>query len=319
MVLKSRVVGLVVVAIALLASACSSVGESENVGGVSVVATTTMLGDIARNIVGDDGSVEVLLPIGAGAHDFEPSSSQVAAIYAADLVLANGLALEAGLSDVLQTARADGINVIEVGERLNPVTLGDREPCKEEADDGAGGGRDHGACDPHVWFDLDRDVDTARIVADSLTTVDSSVDWGARADSYSKELFEADRRIIDILDVIPPADRLIVTNHDSLGYFAERYGFIVVGTVIPGGSTLSEPSSADLAELVRVINETGVSAIFAETTESTALAEAIANEVDHDVKVVPLYTGSLGEPGSGADTLIGMLETNARLIADGLS
>jgi zinc/manganese transport system substrate-binding protein len=89
--------------------------------------------------------------------------------------------------------------------------------------------------------------------------------------------------------------------------------------VIPGGSTLSEPSSVAIADLVDVINNTGVKAIFAETTESTALADAIASEVEHPVRVILLFTGSLGPPGSGADTLIGMLETNATRISDGLS
>jgi zinc/manganese transport system substrate-binding protein len=126
-------------------------------------------------------------------------------------------------------------------------------------------------------------------------------------------------KIVALLDQLPLADRLVVTNHDSFGYFAERYGFEVIGTVIPGGSSLSEPSSADLAALVNVINETGVSAIFTETTEPTELADAIAGETDHTVTIVPLYTGSLGPTGSGADTLIGMLLTNAERIADGLS
>ncbi len=300
-------------ALALFAASCTSAPDEGAADGVKIVATTTMLGDIARNIVGDEGSVEVLFPVGASPHQYSPSSSQVAAIYGADLVLANGLHLEEGLSDVLDTAQADGIDVIEVAENVSPVTFGDRLPCEKAEDIGPGD------CDPHVWFDPDRDAETGRIIADFLKTVDPSVDWDVRADSYARELDEADARIKELLDAVPPENRLIVTNHDSFGYFAERYGFTVVGTVIPGGSTMSEPSSADLAELVRVINETGASAIFTETTEPTALADAIAAEIDRDVKVVSLYTGSLGEPGSGADTLIGMLETNAERIVGGLS
>jgi zinc/manganese transport system substrate-binding protein len=316
MILKSSVLMAAMIAIALAVTSCGASGESDSADGVKVVATTTMLGDIARNIVGDDGSVEVLLPLGASPHDYQPSSSQVAAVYNADLVLANGLHLEEGLIDILQTALADGVNVIEVAERLHPVTFGDREPCEDGDGDG---GTESGECDPHVWFDPDRDAETALLIARSLSSVDASIDWEARADSYAVQLVAADDLIVSLLEGIPPADRLIVTNHDSFGYFAERYRFVVVGTVIPGGSTLSEPSSADLADLVRVINETGVSAIFTETTEPAELAEAIARESDHVVLVVPLYTGSLGPSGSGADTLIGMLTTNAGRIADGLS
>jgi zinc/manganese transport system substrate-binding protein len=118
---------------------------------------------------------------------------------------------------------------------------------------------------------------------------------------------------------VPDERRILVTNHDSLGYFADRYGFEVVATVIPGGSTLGEPSSAELAELVALIGETGVPAIFAENVEPSTLAEAVAAEAGSGVAVVELYTDSLGEAGSGADTLIGMLLTNAERIAGAMT
>ncbi len=315
MILRTPALVSIALSAAVLLGSCASDGADED-SGVSVVATTTILGDIARNIVGDNGTVEVLFPTGASPHDFQPSSSQVAAIYAADLVVANGLHLEAGLVDVLRTAIEDGVNVIEVAEMVAPVTLSDRQPCTDDDDQG---GEEHGTCDPHVWFDPGRDADTATIVAESLADVEPSVEWVDRAVSYAGQLADADLLIVETLSAIPLEDRLIVTNHDSFGYFADRYGFEVIGTVIPGGTTISEPSSADLAVLVNVINETGVAAIFTETTESKALADAIADEVDHEVFVVELYTGSLGEPGSGAETLIGMLTTNAERIAGGLS
>lgn len=295
---------------------CSSNTEPDTADGVKIVATTTMLGDIARNIVGDDGFVVVLLPVGASPHDYQPSSSEVAAIYDADLVLANGLHLEEGLVDVLSAALADGVNVIEVAERVEPVMFGDREPCGDVEN---ASNHDSAECDPHVWFDPDRDAATALLIAESLATVDADTPWEDRAVAYGKELAEADTQIVALLGRIPPADRLIVTNHDSFGYFAQRYGFEIIGTVIPGGSALSEPSSADLAALVHIIDESGVTAVFTETTEPTELADAIAGEADHAVTIVQLYTGSLGPTGSGADTLIGMLLTNAERIADGLS
>ncbi|HEX2369526.1 MAG TPA: metal ABC transporter substrate-binding protein, partial [Acidimicrobiia bacterium] len=113
--------------------------------------------------------------------------------------------------------------------------------------------------------------------------------------------------------------RVLVTNHDSLGYFADRFGFTVVATVIPGGSTLAEPSSREIAELVDTIDTTGVSAIFADATNSTALAETVAAEAGRDVEVVEMFTDTLGEPGSGADSYLGMILTNAGLVADALS
>ncbi|GMQ93548.1 MAG: zinc ABC transporter substrate-binding protein AztC [Acidimicrobiia bacterium] len=310
MVLKTPKLALLVVVVSLVGAACTSGSETVTAEGVTVVATTTILGDIAREIVGDKGSVEVLLPIGVDPHDFQPSSSQVVAIYQADLVIANGLGLEGSLMDVLDAASSDGVTVVAVGRRVEPVTLDRREPCEED---------DERTCDPHVWLDPERDASIARIIGDELVVVDGSVDWQMRADEYAADLVKTDEVVADILSTIPDPSKLLVTNHDSLGYFADRYGFDVVGTVIPGGSTLAEPSSADLARMIAVINETGTTAIFTETSAPTALAEAIADEVEHDVAVIRLYTGSLGEPGSGADTLIGMLITNARLIADGLS
>ena len=104
-----------------------------------------------------------------------------------------------------------------------------------------------------------------------------------------------------------------------LGYFADRYGFEIVGTVVPGGSTLSDPSSSELAALVAEVEAAGITAIFAETTEPTALAEAVAAEAGEAIAVVDLYTGSLGEKGSGAETLVDMLLTNARRIAEVLA
>ena len=117
---------------------------------------------------------------------------------------------------------------------------------------------------------------------------------------------------------IPPERRKLVTNHDALGYFADRYDYEVVATVIPGGSTLGEPSAADLSALVELIAEEGIPAIFAETTAPAALAEAVAAELGEGVEVRTLYTGSLGAPGSGADTYVGMMRTNAATIADAL-
>lgn len=164
-----------------------------------------------------------------------------------------------------------------------------------------------------------RVAEAARLIAGELAALDSTKEWRARADAYAAELGELDEEIQGILASIPAEKRKLITNHDSLGYFADRYGFEVVGTVIPGGTTLAEPSSAGLARLVEEMEEEGVNAIFAETIEPTALAEALAAEVGPEVQVVEIYSGSLGEPGSGADTLIGMLRTNARLIAAALT
>ena len=255
----------------------------------------------------------MLLPIGADPHDYQASARQVAAIQEADLVIANGLGLEEGLADVLESAAADGANVLTVAPLLDPLPFGAGH------DDDARTMRPRPGDDPHVWLDPLRMAAATRIVAEELSKVDDSVDWTARGNAYADALTTADEEIQATLDVVPPANRKLVTNHDALGYFASRYGFEVVGVVIPGGSTLAEPSSAELTELVSVVEREQVRAIFAETTNPEVLADAVAAEAGGDVIVVELFTGSLGEPGSGADTLIEMLTTNAQRIAQALS
>jgi len=289
---------------ALLLPACSSSQTDD--AGLVVVATTPILGDLAANVVGDDAAIVVLPPVGADPHDFQASAAQVATLNRADLVIANGLGLEEGLGDVLDAVASDGVRVVEIAPLLDPIPF-------VAADDGDR--HAPGSKDPHFWFDPARMSKAAKILAAELATIEPSVNWAARADAYASELIVADEQIAQILAAIPATRRRLITNHDSLGYFANRYGWQVIGVIIPGGSTLADPSSAELAELVATMERENLTAIFAETTQPTMLADAVADELGAKAQIVELYTGSLGEPGSGAETLIDMLLTNARRIA----
>lgn len=307
--------GLIIVPVLALAGCTGETGADSD--GPLIIATTVVWGNVIEEIVGEEARVDILIPAGADVHDYKPTSQQIASLQTADLVIANGLGLEEGLLDVLASAVSDGANVLELAPRLEPLPFaGDThgEDEDHEADDHASEGKD-----PHVWFDPDRVVAATELIASSLTEVDDSVDWMARAATYSDRLLEADREIRTILETVPPENRKLVTNHDALGYFADRYGFEVVAVVIPGGSTLGDPSSAEMAALVDEIEHQGIRTIFAETNLPTRLAEAVASEVGDEISVIELYTGSLGEPGSEEDTLIGMLVTNARRIAGALS
>jgi zinc/manganese transport system substrate-binding protein len=255
-------------------------------------------------VAGDDATVEVLVPRGADPHGYQPSSRDVARLQSADLVIANGLGLEEGLSDVLDAAAAEGAVVIEVAPLLDPLPF---------VEDGVVGD------DPHVWMDPSRVAAGAGLIADSLRTIDPSIPWSDRAEAYAAELDTADAEIVAILDAVPDDRRVLVTNHDAFGYFAERYDFTVLGVVIPGGSTLADPSSAELATLITDMSDAGVTVIFTETSAPTALADAVAAELGTDVSVVSLLTGSLGPEGSSTGTLIGMLTTNAEMIASALA
>lgn len=307
-----RLLAVVVAAIVGL-GACSTAGDESADGRLTIVATTTILGDVVTNIVGEGAEVEVVMPRGADPHDFQPSAAQVATINSADLVVANGLGLELGLEDVLAAAVSDGVRVLEIGPALDPLPLAEGELGDEGHDD------EHGSLDPHIWFDPLRMAQGARLIGDELAMIDEGIDWQARADEYAASLADLDRELVEMFDSIDRRRRSLVTSHEALGYFAARYGFTIIGTIVPGGSTLGDPSSEALAELVAAMEAHQVSAIFTDSTQSSALAEAIAEELGVPVAVVSLYTGSLGDPGSGADTLVGMLRTNAERIASALN
>jgi zinc/manganese transport system substrate-binding protein len=298
-----------------------------------VVATTSVLGDVVSTIVGGDAVVEVLMPPGADPHDFEPSARQAARLRDATLVVANGLQLEVGLLGALESARADGASILEVGELIEPLPFGasshahDDPPAHDDARDDEAldhgdEALDHGDEDPHFWHDPLRMSEVVPGLVDALVAAAPELDTAElrqRADSFVAELVEVDVEVAAILAEVPEARRYLVTNHDTFGYLAERYGFEVIGTVIPGGDTLAQPSPASLAALVREIEEHDLPAIFAENVVAATLAQALASEAEIEVRVVTLHTDSLGEPGSGADTYVGMLRTNARLIADALN
>jgi len=292
--------------ISLFSAACTA--EEPTGPGPVVVATTSILGDIASGIVGAQGEVEVLIPIGADAHDFAPSAQQVSMISTAGLVVANGLGLESGLQDVLASAVADGVTVIELAPLVDPLPFSSPE----------GEGEDHDDLDPHFWMDPVRVAEAAVALGDEMAELVPDGDWQQQAADYAAEMTDAHTAIGDLLDGIAPDRRQMITNHESFGYFAERYGFEILGVVIPGGSTLAEPSSAHLAELVRLMRETGARVIFAETSQPTTLTDAVATEMGDQVQVVELFTESLGGAGSGAESLSGMLIANAELIAAAL-
>ncbi len=325
--------------LAMVATACGTDGDgtdSTEASGneaaqsegekLTVVASTTIWGDVVSNVVGDSAEVEVLLPIGADPHDYQLSAAQAATMQNADLVVVNGLALEEGLLDVIEGLEADGANILELAGLLDPIEFGEGgdvhkgdgdhedEDGDHEDEDGDHEGHAHGSLDPHVWMDPLRVADAAELIAKELANLDASVDWITNATAYADQLRTLDAEVVSMLAAVPDERRKLVTNHEAFGYFADRYEFEVVGTVIPGGSTLADPSSVELAELVEVLTEEGIEVIFAETTEPVALAEAIAAEVER-VAVVELFTGSLGESGSGAETYVDFIRSNASQVA----
>ena len=513
----------------------------ENSGDLVVVVTTTILGDLVKALVGEDGTVEVLLPVGADPHDIQLSSQDGVKIRTADLVVANGLGLEESLITIFESAREDGARILEVGELVDPMEWGegrddhdhdeddhmdddddhdhdeddhmdddddhdhdeddhmdedddhdhdhdhdeddhdedddhdhdhdeddhmdedddhdhdeddhmdedddhdhdeddhmdedddhdhdeddhmdedddhdhdhdeddhdedddhdhdhdhdeddhmdedddhdhdeddhmdedddhdhdeddhmdedddhdhdeddhmdedddhdhdeddhmdedddhdhDEDDHMDEDDDHGHDEDDHGhahtgAFDPHFWFDPSRVQAAVRVIADELIDIGkgvSAAEWTERADNYIAEIQAATEEAGQILSAVPESRRKLVTNHDSFSYFGAFFDFEILDTILSGGTTLARPGTAHLAELVEAIREEGVPAIFTETTADDTLPKTVAAEFDPPLLVVELYTGSLGEAGSDAETYPKWLVTNARLIAEALT
>lgn len=290
---------------------------------VTVVATTTILGDVAGQVATCAGgaTVQTVIPVGADPHDFSPSSADVAAMVQADLVVANGLGLEEGLESALVSAQDDGALVLEVAPALDPLLFaGEHSPEEEGEEHAEEEGEDtHGSLDPHVGLDVSRMAQAAVLIGDQLTEATGDDAYAACGQEVSASLAETDEEVRTILAAVPAGSRILVTDHDAFGYFAEAYDFEVAGVVIPGGSTLAEPSSAEVSALVATIQETGVPAIFANTANPTALVDAVAAESGQEIAVVELYVDSLGPEGSGAETYQEAMVTNATRIADALA
>jgi len=301
------------------------------------VATTTIWGNITEQIVrcANGGQVQTLIPVGADPHDYSPSSSAVAQMVNANLVVANGLELEEGLEGSLESAAADGATVFFVAPELNPVTYAE-EHAEGEAKDEAAGVPDevsaesataeddhsdeehsHGGEDPHVWLDMNRAAAGASLIGAQLAERTGEATYATCGDEVASDIESVNAEVTAILDSVPDDRRILVTDHDAFEYFASTYGFDIAGVVIPGGSTLGDPSSAELAALAQTITDSGVPAIFANTADPQALSEALAQEAG-GVQVVELYVGSIGEPGTPADSYQGMMRVNAQRIADAL-
>jgi zinc/manganese transport system substrate-binding protein len=176
----------------------------------------------------------------------------------------------------------------------------------------------HGAYDPHFWMDMDRMAAAARLIGEEVETFGAE-GYSACGEEVAASIEAAEQELLDTLAGVPDARRILVTDHDALSYFAESYGFRVIGVVISGGSTLGEPNSQELAALVSVIQDQDVPAIFGDATLSNEILEILAAEAGRDVQVVSLFIGSLGGPDSGATSYEEMMMTNADRIAQALA
>jgi zinc/manganese transport system substrate-binding protein len=310
------------VAAALAAAGCGD-DDSASAGSggdrPTIAVTTSILGDVVAHLTGDLAEVEVVMPPGADPHEFQPSAREAAALREADVVVANGAGFEAGVEDTIHGAEDDGAVVFEAIDHVGTIDAAEDEHADEEEGDEHGLEDEH--ADPHFFTDPSRMADAAvalaEVLADEVPALDTDA-FRERAAGYVTELRALDTEVEATLAPLPAARRKLVTNHDVFAYFAERYGFEVIGAVIPATTTQAAPSAGEIDALAATIEAEGVPAIFAETSSPTELAETLADEVGA-IEVVELYSESLGDAGSGADTYAGMVRTNATRIAEALA
>ncbi|MGA1346521.1 MAG: metal ABC transporter solute-binding protein, Zn/Mn family [Ilumatobacteraceae bacterium] len=277
------------------------------------IATTTIWADITSAVL-CGVAVPAIVPVGADPHTFEAPISARADIAAAGFVVANGLDLEEGLLDLLETVEADGTVVVRMAAHVEVLDHGD-----DHSDDHGDDQHDHAAGDPHIWLDPMRVHDAIDAIVDAAVTAGHDADAvAACADSYRAELTALDTEIAEMVAMVPTAARQLVTNHDALGYFADRYGFEVIGTVIPSTSTMASTNPADLADLAALIAATGVTTIFTDAESSDVDAAALAERLG-GVTVTPLLTGSLTSGGEDGRDYLSMMRTNADRIVAGSS
>ncbi|WP_374224039.1 zinc ABC transporter substrate-binding protein AztC [Nocardiopsis sp. MG754419] len=286
---------------------CALAACSPGDGGAGVVVTTNILGDLTREIVGEEAEVTVLMKPNADPHSFGISAQEAATLENADLVVHNGLGLEEGIARNVATAAEAGVPALEVGAHVDPLPY-----TSDESE---------GEPDPHFWTDPARVLMAVDLITEHVVEEVAGVDPDtvrANAEAYGDRVVELDTWMAEEFAALPAENRRLVTNHHVFGYLAERYDFEVIGAVVPSGTTLASPSTSDLKDLSDAVAEAGVSAVFADSSQPDRLATVMAEEAGVEIEVVPLFSESLSEEGEGAATYLEMMRANTEAIAAGL-
>jgi len=275
--------------------------------GLRVLAVETFLADMAQNVAGDRLSVAALMPLGVDPHSFEPTPQDIAKAAACQVLIVNGAGLEAFLEKTLQNIGGER-QIIEASAGLQSRRLDDIGAHDDEA-----------LVDPHFWLDPLNAIHYVENIRDGLNQADpaGAQVYAANAAAYIEQLRQLDAWIAQQVETITPARRQLVTDHESFGYFADRYGFTIVGMVIPSVSTDASPSAQQTAQLIERIRAAGAPAIFLEAGANPQLADQVAREAD--VKVVAdLYTHSITDAQGPAPTYIELMKHNTRAIVEAL-
>ena len=294
----------------VLSAACWIVPEAaqdSSKGPLKVLAIESFLSDMAQNVAGDRCKVATLLPSGVDPHSFDPTPADVVKVAECNVLIVNGAGLEVFLERLLKNA--GGVRrTIEASAGLVSRMAREGEAAREDGHEG----------DPHFWLSARNAMTYVKNIRDGLSEADPAGKdvYAANAQAYIARLEELDRWIEEQVAQLPPERRLLVTNHESFGYFADRYGFRIVGTVVPSVSTDASPSARQLAHLIGKIRETGTHAIFLETGANPQLPRQVAKETG--IKVAELYDHSITAPDGPAPDYISMMKYDTTTIVNAL-
>lgn len=279
-----------------------------------IVATTSIIGDVVRQVGGEAIDLVVLMQPGQDPHSFQPGAADLTAVADADIIFINGWNLEEGLMNDLVTIAGDSL-LVPVSAGIIPRSL------NEDGHDTRG--HSHGPIDPHTWQAVANVIQWADNIQQVLSAADpaNSALYDTRAADYRQSLRQLDADLRAAFSTIPEDRRVLVTNHDNLGYFTEAYGFKVAGTIIPSISSLAEPSAGELAALVKALRSGGFCTLILESTATDQLARMLETELSDcpEIHLLKLYTDALGPVGSGAESYEGMMRNNAVILVEELS
>ena len=270
-------------------SACSSSDTTPEAQSElpTIVVTYSVLGNIVEQLVGDTATVTTLIPDGQDPHEFEPSAKDIESLNNANIVVSNGLDFEEGLEETLNNVKTAGVNVFMAGDYITVRKLSEDE-------------HDHGAFDPHLWLSPAAMLEMLPELSEAIGTA-IGVDLSVQLETLSAELTALDAEIQEIIGGLKCE---LVSGHDEMGYFADRYGCEVIGAVIPSLSTTSEASAGELADLKAEVEIHGVPAIFTGLGTSPAVAEQLASELG--VKAVTLSTHFLDSAATYQEFMLRM-------------
>ncbi|MGQ0603060.1 MAG: metal ABC transporter solute-binding protein, Zn/Mn family [Anaerolineales bacterium] len=289
---------------------------------LKVAATNSILGDLVQNVAGDRVELFVLVGADGDTHTYEPTPGDSRTLAEADLVFENGLEFESWIDDLytssgskaIRVAASDGIEPLEGGEYHEEA--GHNEGGTPEAEEEHG----HGEFDPHIWHSVPNAIQMVKNIRAALASADAAnaAEYQANTDAFIVRLQELDNYLTTQVNTLPAERRKLITNHDALGYFANAYGFTIVGDALGSVSTeAAEPSAAQIAEVADAIRREGVPVLFTENIEGSQVIEQIAREAG--VKVAPaLYTDALGPAGSEGATYLTMMRYNVDVIVSAL-